>query len=228
VWRVRDENIGPEQIVDPGGMICFAAKWVGEKEVEFRSDHHDGHKRMVRRAHRLLDEADVVLHFNGRRFDVPHIQREFVELGLLPPSPFKQIDLLETVKRQFRFLTNRLAHVAPQLGLAGKEEHEGFGLWLKCMGRDRDAWERMRSYNIRDTLLLEEAYGLLRPWIMSHPSRAAFAGMDVCPRCGAGALQWRGYAVTATGSYRRFQCKGCGGWGRSTVREGKTRLTQIV
>ena len=67
-------------------MIAFSAKWIGEDEIEFRSDFHDGHKRMVRRLWRLLNEADVVIHFNGRRFDIPHIQREFVEAWLLPTS----------------------------------------------------------------------------------------------------------------------------------------------
>lgn len=227
VWKVWDENVGVDQIVKPGGVISFAAKWIGEDEVEFRSDFHDGHKKTVKRLWKLLDEADVVLHFNGRRFDVPHVQREFIETGLLPPAPFKQIDLLETVRRQFRFVSNRLAHVAPQLGLEGKVEHEGFTLWLKCMDNDADAWERMREYNIRDTTLLEDAYEILRPWIKGHPSIAVEEGMRACPKCGSDKLQARGWAYTRQSKFRRYQCKDCGSWVRNTKREAAVDIVAV-
>lgn len=227
-WGLHDQNIGVDQVVDAGGMICFAAKWLGESEIEFRSTHHDGRRKMVRRLWKLLDEADAVLHFNGKRFDIPHIQRSFVEAGLTPPSPYKQIDLYLVVRRQFRFLSNKLAHVSPQLGLGGKVHHEGFRLWLRCMNRDKAAWARMRKYNMQDTALLEDAYEILRPWIPNHPSHAAERGADVCPKCGSGELQWRGFATTAVGRYRRFQCQSCGGWGRDTKRDGGTAVTQIA
>lgn len=224
-WGLWNVNIGVDQVVDAGGVISFAASWIDEDEVEFRSDFHDGHKKMVKRLWALLDEADIVLHFNGRRFDVPHIHREFIEAGLLPTSPFKQIDLLETVKRQFRFLSNRLKHVAPQLGLEGKIENEGFLLWLKCMENDEESWELMREYNIRDALLLKEAYPILLPWIKGHPNVAIEGELENCPKCGSEKLQSRGWAYTRQAKFRRYQCQECGSWVRDTHREaGSTRI----
>ncbi|MDA8440548.1 MAG: hypothetical protein M0Z51_17040, partial [Propionibacterium sp.] len=41
VWGLWDQNVGLTQIVDPGGVMCFAAKWYGEKGVLFYSDHVD-------------------------------------------------------------------------------------------------------------------------------------------------------------------------------------------
>lgn len=225
VWRVFKENVGVDQIVDPGGVISYAAKWIGEDGVEFKSDYHDGHKKMVKGLWKLLDEADVVIHFNGKRFDIPHIQREFVEAGLLPTSPFKQIDLLQTVKTQFRFLSNKLAHVSVQLGLEGKVEHEGFLLWLKCMDGDEDAWGRMKEYNIQDTILLEDAYNILRPWIKAHPNTAIEEDMDACPKCGSDHLQARGWAYTRQSKFRRYQCQDCGSWLRGTSRKSINRMT---
>jgi hypothetical protein len=225
VWKVWDENIGVDQIVDPGGVISFAAKWIGEDEVEFRSDFHDGHKRTIKRLWALLNQADVVVHFNGKRFDIPHIQREFVEADLLPPSPFKQIDLFTTVKQQFRFLSNKLAHVSVQLGLEGKVEHEGFLLWLKCMEGDEDAWTRMKEYNIQDTILLEDAYNILRPWIKAHPNIAIEEGMEACPKCGGTHLQSRGWAYTRQSKFRRYQCQDCGAWLRDTRRKSTNHVT---
>lgn len=217
-----------DQVVDPGGVMSFAAKWYKGKSVLFHSDHHDGHAAMLQRAWELLDEADVVMHFNGKRFDIPHLQREFMENRMQPPSPYKQIDLLEVVKKQARFFMNRLAHVAPQLGMKGKVSHEGFPLWLKCMEGDEAAWARMKKYNVRDVTELEDIYELILPWIPSHPSYAAFGGVDCCPKCGGMDLQWRGYAYTNQSKFHRFQCKDCGGWGRSTTRVEASHVTQIA
>ena len=228
IWRVYDENISPDQLIEATEVISWGAKWIGVDGVEFASTFHDGKTAMLRRIWALLDEADVVVHFNGRRFDIPHLQREFLEAGMSPPAPFKQIDLLAAVKSQFRFTSNKLAHVSVQLGLAGKEEHEGFRLWLKCMAGDADAWDRMRAYNIQDVVLLEDMYYKMRPWIPNHPSIGAWSGQDVCPKCGSDELNPRGFVFLSTGRYQRFCCGSCGAWSRTTKRYDKTTVTQVT
>jgi hypothetical protein len=146
---------------------------------------------------------------------------------MTPPAPFKQIDLLAVVKKEAKFISNKLAFVAPRLGLRGKLQHEGFALWIKCMEGDERAWKRMQKYNIRDVTELEKAYTLLRPWIRSHPSHAALTGDDVCPKCASTKLVRRGYAVLTTGKYPRLRCSSCGGWSRGTKRVGKTEIVQL-
>ena len=221
-------TIHPPQVVKPSQVLCWAAKWVGEPDVEFRGLKGDGRKRMMRRLWKLMDEADVILHYNGQRFDIPHIQREFLELGMLPPSPFKNIDLYKTAKRQFRFDSNKLDQVAKQVGVGRKEEHEGFRLWLRCLDGEASAWDRMRRYNAQDVRLTEKLYGILRPWIVTHPSHAAFTGDRVCPKCGSEQIQRRGVATLATGRYARLHCKACGAWSRDTKRLASTTVTQIA
>lgn len=228
VWDLWNQNVGLNQIVKPGGMMCWAAKWLGEDHIEFRSEHHDGHSRMVKRAWKLLNEADAVLHFNGKRFDVPHIQREFAELGLGPTSPFQQIDLWKVAKAQFKFPSNKLAYISPRLGLEDKVKHEGFGLWTRCMAGDRDAWASMRDYNEQDVLLLEQLYERLLPWITNHPSYGAFSGENVCPNCGSADLQRRGEARTRVSVFHRFVCKRCGKWSRATKRVAHTGITEVA
>jgi DNA polymerase elongation subunit (family B) len=224
VWGIWQQNIGLNQLVESVDVICWVAKWVGEPAIEFRSVYHDGKDTMIRRAWELLDEADMVLHYNGRKFDVPHLNREFVQHGLTPPSPYKQIDLLTTAKREFKFPSNKLAYVSEALGLGGKVQHEGFTLWTKCMANDPTAWEHMRQYNIRDVILLEELYEKLRPWVRSHPNSAAVVGDDVCPACAGENLQPRGYTTLVSGRYQRYQCRDCGKWSRSTERIDKVSV----
>src|SRR5690606_41532595 len=98
-------------------VICFAAKVYGESEVQFFSTFHDGKETMVSAAHEMLDQADAVIHFNVSRFDIPHLNREFVEAGLTPPSPYSLIDLLKVVQMNYRLLSNKLVYYYTYLGL---------------------------------------------------------------------------------------------------------------
>lgn len=225
-WTLWQPTIGIDQIIDPGGMMCYVAKWLGQRKTIFRSDHHDGHANMIASLWGLLDQADAVLHFNGTSFDIPHIQREFMEAGLTPPSPFKQIDLYRTVKRQGRFLSNKLAFVAPQLGLESKHDTGGFKLWKACIAGDEKAWKTMRRYNRRDVTLLEDAYNILKPWITNHPNANLYGG-NGCPKCGSSNTQRRGHATLTTGRYPRLHCTDCGSWSRSTKRDESTQTVAI-
>jgi predicted RNA-binding Zn-ribbon protein involved in translation (DUF1610 family) len=227
VWGIWNQNVGLNQLRESPGLLCFAAKFADEAEVDFISDHHHGREVMVRSAHYALDQADVVVTWNGKRFDIPHLNREFLEMGFKPPSPFKQVDLCEVAKRVFKFPSNKLQYVSTALGFGGKVEHEGHLLWVKCMEGDKDAWERMKEYNIQDVLLLEELYPRFLPWIPTHPSHAAEQGKEVCPKCGSAAIQRRGYAMTAQTRYQRYQCQGCGAWSRSTERDAVAHITEV-
>jgi uncharacterized protein YprB with RNaseH-like and TPR domain len=120
---------------------------------------------MVSTAHALLDLADVVMTWNGRKFDIPHLNREFLGLGFSPPSPYQQIDLYQVVKKNFLFPSNKLQYVSQALGLDGKVAHEGHGLWVACMEGDPEAWALMERYNKQDVWMLEEIYGRVQPWI---------------------------------------------------------------
>lgn len=225
-WHTSEKFIRPDYVLKDAETFCFAAKWLGEDDIEFRSEFHDGRETMIERAHALLSEADGVVTYNGARFDIPHLNLEFLRAGMKPPAPTKSIDLLQTIRQKFRFTNNRLQRVSISLGIGQKEEHEGFGLWAKTMAGDADAWERMRSYNIGDVKLTEDLYVWLLPWIEGHPSHAAFHHDERCPNCGSDALRADDYYYTKTGTYRRYQCESCGKWVRGSRRVFHTELTE--
>lgn len=224
VWGLWDQRVGLNQIVDVSTVLCFAAKWHGKPKIHFASDHHDGHDTMVRRAHELLDEADAVVTYNGRAFDIKHLHREFLLAGLGPPSPHRDIDLLLVARRKFKFASNKLAHVSTQLGLDGKAETGGFELWRDCMAGSATAWATMKRYNIQDVHQTEQVYDRLLPWIDNHPHWGLygprFQTEDRCQRCGSAELIRRGYYVTNVGRYTKFRCEGCKSYSRGRNRVG--------
>lgn len=218
VWKLWDENVGLEQLVSATYMLCWSAKWLGEKEVFYSSKYEHKTEEMLNILHQLLDEADAVIHYNGKRFDIPHINREFITHGFSPPSPYKQMDLLETVKRQFKFPSNKLDYVSQALGLGKKEKHSGFSLWVGCIQDDPKAWKVMQKYNIQDVLLLEKLYIKLRAWIKGH-SNYSLVEKDklVCPHCGGTKHHKRGFAHTQSSIFQRYRCSSCGTWFKDNV-----------
>ncbi len=214
-WGLFKQNIAINQIVEPGYTLCFAAKWQHEprKKMVYYSVHHDGWPTMLDGLHKLLDAADAVVHYNGKKFDIPTINREFAKGGMAPPSPYKQIDLYSVVKRQFKFASNKLDFVASQLGLGCKVQHKGMPLWTACMAGDDKAWATMRRYNKRDVVLLGRLYTRLLPWITPHPNRGMYA-KDMsklrCPNCGSLKLLEDDVVRPANVStYQAYRCTKC-------------------
>lgn len=228
-WGLWQQNIGVAQVIQPGGMVSFAARWVGEpkRNAVFYSTFHDGRQSMLDALWELHDEADALLSWNGAGFDTKHAATEFLLAGMSPPSPSKEIDLMRASKRRFKFLSNKLDFVSQEMGLPGKVSHEGFGLWLKIMAGDAKAWERFRRYNLQDVHLLIDLYDRMLPWINGHPNVNLHGG-EGCPKCGGRRLQARGTRKTLVGLYQRYQCQDCGSWSssgksieRADVREDK-------
>lgn len=219
VWGLFKQNISISQIVDSSNVLCWAAKWLGEDEVMFDSVVKSGRKRMLKRIHSLLDKCDAVVHYNGTRFDIPTLNKEFLEASMSPPAPYQQIDLLKTARQRFRFPSNKLDYVSRALGIGQKEKHEGFELWIKCMEKDKAAWERMEKYNKQDVVLLEAVYPRFLPWIKNHPNKGLFSDSIVCSSCGSQHLQRRGYNMSAVGKYQRYQCQDCGSWSQQRTSE---------
>lgn len=177
----------------------------------------------IQRLWELLDEADVVITYNGDKFDLPIIRGEFLRAGLRPPAPFISLDILKKARGQFKFPSMKLQYLSEDvLGLDGKAHHEGHGLWVKCLQGDPEAWERMKEYNIQDVVLLEEVYDKLLPWIKGHPNVNLFDeeadefSEPLCPTCGELDYQKRGYSYTTLGKFQRYNCNACGTWFKST------------
>jgi hypothetical protein len=228
VWGLWDQNVAINQLVSSTEVICFGARWMGEKKTMFRSVHHDGKKAMLDELHRLMNEADVLVGWNSMAFDSKHIKREFLENGYLPPSPYRELDLMRVVKDQFKFPSNKLDYVSQKLGVGAKVKHSGFDLWLGCMAGDKKAWAEMKKYQIQDVDLLLDLYDILLPWIKNHPHKGLHdAETDGCPNCGSDKLIARGVTHTASQSYKRYSCNNCGKWSRGNKPIGKITYRSI-
>lgn len=210
VWRAYGEqNIGVEQIIDPGSIICVGAKWMGDKVTHLFSEWEHGKEQMLKEVWLMMNEADAVLTYNGDKFDLPKLQGEFLLAGLGPTPPLTSIDVVKAV-RKLGYFVNRLAFIGPFLGVGAKVKHEGFDLWVKVMQGDVRAQRKMAKYCRQDVRLLEKLYMKVRPFIKNHPHMGV--KKHACGACGSNHVQSRGYRRTKSFKIQRLQCQACGSW----------------
>lgn len=231
-WGLWDQNIGINQIKDPGGLLCFAAKFHGERKMHFFSEWEHGKKGMARALFRLLDEADAVAGWNSDRFDLRWIQTQFLDTDLGKPTPYAKVDLMRSVKRQVMLPSYKLDYVARHLGLGQKVRTGGFDLWLDVMRGDPKARAKMRRYNIGDVTLTEKVFDRLnsKGWVLGLPN-ASVEGGHCCtnPTCQSENLIRRGYSQKETRKYARWQCKDCGTYSQSVNCEpGSAKLKRVT
>lgn len=217
-FNVWQNNMLPNQIIKPTQMLSWSAKWLGDKQsaAMYRSYRDEDCHTLL---HELLSNADMIVSYNGDKFDMRHINREFVERGFPRPRPIASVDLLKTVKKMFNFPHNRLDYVCSVLLGETKLETGGFDLWPAFMAGDPKAEKTMRKYNIKDVLLTEKLYKHLRGWIPNHPfasstqiemgdSRSDYA----CGTCESKDIRLDRPRRTRCFAIRTFQCNTCGAW----------------
>lgn len=230
VWGLWKQNIPIDRIIQDWSVICWSAKWIGEEDVSSAwvdtGFAGNSESDVVEEMWHLLDEADVVVAHNAKRFDVPKMNAKFIEYGLKEPSPYKVVDTLAIAKSRFKFTSNKLDYITQLFGHEGKHE-TNFQLWVDCMKGDREALMRMVEYCEQDVLELEKTYLKLRHWDKQHPNLAVFDEEDAL-RCGTclsedlELLEGK-RAVTSTSSYPVYRCKGCG----KIQRDSKSSTTTL-
>ena len=222
VWKRWKVNISLDQTISEWFMICWSAKWLGDKTVY--SDRltpeeilEENDKRITESLWKLLDEADMVVAHNGKRFDIPKMNSRFIIHNLPPCSPYKQIDTKEISAKVFGFSSNKLDALATYFGFPNKDEAD-FTLWKRCLEGEEEALEYMEKYNKKDVLILEKVYLKLRPWTTRHPNSGLYIDSDrlVCPVCGSPHLEETPDNVyTAASRFRVYRCTSCGALARS-------------
>ena len=234
VWDIWRAPIGVKQVIEQWDMMCFSAKWVGEGGAVWnRSSYFDGYTPMLSEVHKLLDEADMILTYNGKRFDIKRIRTVLALEGYGPFSPPRHIDLDETMKRVFDFPSHSMDFTSKAFGLEGKVVTGGYELWRRCIiDQDPDAWREMAFYCDNDVVNLEKLYYKVLPWIERHPSVVPYLGLPsgtpACPNCGSQDLSKDGMAYTDVSVYQRYRCRSCGNRairGSARVNTGGTGIT---
>lgn len=211
----------------PGWVLCVGYKWLGDRKVQVAGGPGVSQEEMLREVWDVLNEADVVVTYNGDKHDLPHLNTEFVIAHMGMPSPYISVDLYKTVRNRFHFLWGKLDYVVQQLGLGRKIKHEGHEMWQQVMADDPKAWAKMIRYCKQDVLLTESLHDELLGWIENYPNRHLYGqqrvaknGNPTCPKCGKQSSK-QGFRKARTRIYQQYQCDD-GHWFRRVRTEAGT------
>jgi uncharacterized protein YprB with RNaseH-like and TPR domain len=211
---------------DFGIILTFGSKVVGKGRPSVLNilDYRDVSGDLIRAEKRMLVDickvmlsADVWLTHYGTWYDLVFINSRLLYHGMpvLPPS-YPHIDTWKISRNRLKLRNNRLATIQQFLNLPSEKNAIQPEQWIRALGGHKSSMDYIVEHNRRDVLVLEEAYNRLRPLILDHPNKGLIDGRGGCTVCGSHNLQKRGWHVTRTRKYQRFQCQKCGAWSKST------------
>ena len=129
-WQV---NLSQKQKVQESHLLSIAWCWndndvngdiLSQQEI---LEHDD--ERLVLKLWCLLDNADIVIGHNAKRFDNKKANSYFLKYGLNPPSPYRTIDTLQIAKSKFALPFNNLDYIAEYLNV-GRKIPTDVQLWI--------------------------------------------------------------------------------------------------
>jgi hypothetical protein len=226
VWGIWKQNVPVSRIDSDWYILSWAAKWLHQDEVMYEDKREtwqtDDDSEILPAIWKLLDEADIVVTQNGKKFDIKRLNTRFLMNDMQPPSPFRQVDTLEEAKKNFGFTSNKLEFMTDKLCKTYKKlKHGRFAgntLWDECLVGNMEAWDEMEEYNIHDVLSLEELYLIMLPWMKSHPNINLYYDDNLTRcKCGSLDLEHNGYWYTNLSKFDRFKCNSCGSSVRGRV-----------
>lgn len=218
VWRMWKENISHKQVISNWFILSWSAKWLFDTEIH--SDKvtpieaiEENDYRIMQSMWDMIDEADIIIAHNAKKFDMSRLKTRAMFHGLNPTSPIQIIDTLEVARREGDFPHNSLDGLASFFGIENKVKVD-FELWRKCKMGDKKALIEMENYNQKDVIILEQVYLCLRPYITRHPNLGLYTSMNtpVCPNCGSEDIkdaEGKHY-YTPMNKYKVMRCQDCG------------------
>jgi len=222
VWSIWQQDVALNQIHSEWAVISFAAKWLGETEIIYSDLRHqkntDDDKPLLKKVWNLIDEADILITQNGKRFDAKKLNARFILNGIDPPSPVRHIDTLVIAKKHFAFTSNKLEYLSekltPESRKTKSKKFSGFELWSECLKGNQDAWKELELYNRQDIVALEAVYKRLYPWDNSINFQLENTGTCTC---GSTRFRKKGFFFSNVGKYQRYKCLHCGAHSRSKL-----------
>lgn len=210
-------------------LACWS--WYNEDEIHSAAEwDKGGRNQFLKRVHRVMEQADVIVTHNGANADEPWLLADFTvprkgapgvdKFKRLPElPPWKTVDTLKVMRsKRYKGIDFRgLDAVCQIVGLPGKTDSYNHLTMDAAVAGDREAQEEITSYCKGDVAAERFVYDWLRPGISNHPHLFVDgkAAMVVCNRCGSAEEMATAKRYMANVlSYQMLRCATCTGYRR--------------
>jgi len=228
-FSLYPEYTSPKNILKDWYIISGSWKWLGKKKVyntlkNTTIGNFEDDESVVAALSDIVQEADLLVHHNGDKFDLKKLNTRIIK-HKLPPMKNKPltIDTLKEAKKHFAFTSNKLDYLGEFLGVGSKIVTPP-NLWIDVLNNDIKALKTMVKYGDGDVVLEEAVYLEMKPYI-DHPNLSWRVITKDCPNCESTNVQCRGFRMTRLGiKYQRYHCQDCGAWSSARKSEKEKSL----
>ena len=183
-----------------------------------------------------INHADVIVTFNGKKFDLKYLKTRMLKWGLPPLKPVKHIDLFEQAKRHFRFPSNSVDNICKYLGFSQLKIKTDFDLWKRCLSTNDNissiALEEMNIYCKGDIEVTRNLHKQMSGWV-TGTNIGTIANYKqpenntLRCKCGSDDIQpEQGFHYTSMNGFQLYRCGSCRGVTRINIKGDK--LVEVV
>lgn len=214
-------------------IVC--AKFYDSPDViELTEWDKGGRKRFLKNVHALMARADVIVGHWITGADLPWLANDLhVEGGLPPLPPFKTVDTLRVIRKQFGSGApfKSLDAFCQIAGIQSKtDSYDPRAMERAVTEKSEEDRQRLVSYCVGDVIATQGLYDFLRPYIPNHPALSV-DGKDkltVCHRCGHDTEPIPRRYVANLMSYSMRRCVACSAYCRISIEPERLSILRNV
>ena len=155
---------------DYGTLLCAVIKPLGCEPTIIRLPRSpatckDLDRRLAIAIRNELAQYDVLVSWNGKRFDIPYLNARLFYHNLPPLDRVKHVDLMYTARYRMHLSNARLETVAMHLSTKARKTRLDPAYWIRAVGGDAKAMQYIVDHCIADVELLEECFEKLKSQI---------------------------------------------------------------
>lgn len=142
-----------------GRLLCACIKFLDEKRIRVvEAPTVKSERRALVELEGHLNEAHVIITWNGRMFDWRFMNQRRMVLGLKPLAKMMHIDWYHIQKHHCRSRGHRQMYVAEDLGCRNSKFEPGAKAWVAAADGDPTAFAKIVRHCRQDVLQLEELH----------------------------------------------------------------------
>lgn len=235
VWGLWNNNVPLNMIHSDWFILGFAVSWGDSEEVKYYDNRNaediEDDSSLMEKLWYYLDQADIVVGHNARKFDIKKIKARMLKHDFIPFSTVRMYDTMDMAKRNFALTSNKLEYIASlispeDLQKSKHSEFAGFELWKELLNGNERAWDEMGDYCKQDVAVNKDIFWKLYQWDNKAPNFQIYTGEPV------DLDEWEniGYHYTNNGKYIKYRHKltGIQRRGKINLLSAEVRKSQLV
>lgn len=239
---LKNRYIHHESVIREPRTTIVCAKWYDSPEImRFAEWDKGGRGQFLKRVHRLVAEADILVGHNVDRADVPWLKGDFYlprighphrpNLPVLPPR--KTVDTLKVLRSELGSGApfKSLDAVLKILGHDGKTDTYDRHAMERAVAGSVEDRERLTAYCEGDVAATQWLYDWERPHIKNHPALFVDGegALNTCNRCGSTeTLPCAKRYVANVLTYTMLKCANCQSYRRLSIEPERMSMVRGV